>query len=271
MNVRPFHWLSRKIWSASPESTFLVERGPMFDRRIILAVLAFLSLTLFANADNFSFTGTFQHDTDLQTFTFTLASDTPGVTLRTWSYAGGIDAAGENIAAGGFEPFLNLYFSDGTQMNPGPGGSCMAPVNVDPVSHGCGDVYYPTTIPFPGGTWSAGTYIVVLSTFANFGVGNLSDGFFAEQVLGFPAGSNFTCMVGPIGYQGNPPTIAVDQPFCDEFLNNTQRTGNWELDILGVDSATQEGVAAVPEPTSLVLLGTGLASFAGAIRRRLAR
>jgi hypothetical protein len=119
--------------------------------------------------------------------------------------------------------------------------------------------------------WSAGTYIVVLSTFANPGIGNLSDGFFAEQLLGFPAGSNFTCMVGAPGYQGSPATIPEDQPFCDEFAANTQRTGNWELDILGVDSATQEGVAAVPEPTSLVLLGTGLASFAGAVRRRLAR
>ncbi len=243
----------------------------MFDRRIILAVLAFLSLTLFANADNFSFIGTFQHDTDLQTFTFTLASDTPGVTLRTWSYAGGVDAAGNNIAAGGFEPYLNLYFSDGTQMNPGMSGPCGGPLSPDPVSGACGDVYYPTTIPFPGGTWSAGTYIVVLSTFANPGIGNLSDGFFAEQVLGLPAGSNFTCMVGAPGYQGSPATIPEDQPFCDEFAANTQRTGNWELDILGVDSATQEGAAVVPEPTSLLLFGTGLASFAGAIKRRLSR
>jgi PEP-CTERM motif len=240
-------------------------------RRALAVISVLVFLPLLGLADNFSFTGSFQHDTDLQTFTFTLASPTAGVTLQTWSYAGGTDAAGDVVTAGGFEPFLNLYMADGTQMNPGPGGACAAPVNVDPVSGGCGDAYYPTTLSFPGGFWSPGTYTVVLSIFANPGIGNLSDGFFANQVLGLPDGSNFTCTVGSPGYQGSPGTIAEDQPFCDEFLPNTERTGNWELDIVGVDSATQEGVTAVPEPTSLLLLGTGLAGFAGAIRKKLKR
>jgi hypothetical protein len=236
--------------------------------RAFLSLVVLLLMGSIAYASTFSFAGTFQHDTDLQTFTFTLLNPTPGVELRTWSYAGGTDAAGDLIPSGGFEPYLNLYLADGTQMNPGWSGPCGGPLAADPVTGACGDVYYPTTLSFPGGVWSAGTYIVVLSTFANPGIGNLSDGFFANQVLGLPDGSNFTCQVGAPGYQGNPPVVGVDQPFCDEFVPGTQRTGNWELDIIGVDNATQ-AETAVPEPGSLLLLGTGLAGIANVIRRKL--
>jgi hypothetical protein len=166
---------------------------------------------------------------------------------------------GQLIPSGGFEPILNLYRLDGTQMNPGSSGPCTIPptgnaivdLTADPTTGACGDVYYPTTLSFPGGLWSPGTYTVVLTTFANPGVGNLSDGFFAEQVLGLTAPSNFTCQVGL--FQGNPPTIPVDQPFCDEFAPGVQRTGNWALDILNVDSAAEIVTTAVPEPSTLAL------------------
>jgi PEP-CTERM motif-containing protein len=242
-------------------------------KRIFLTAVILLSLGSLVHASSFSFTGTFVHDTDLQAFTFTLLNPTAGVTLRTWSYAGGTNAAGQVIGSGGFEPYLNLYFSDGTQMNPGFAGPCVAPQSPDPVTGVCGDVYYPTEKSFPGGVWDAGTYIVVLSSFANPGIGNLSDGFFASQVLGLPVPSNFTCQVGSPGYQGNPPVVGVDQPFCDEFLAGTQRTGNWELDIVGVDRAdcTDCTPTNVPEPTSMLMLGTGLAGFAGVTRRKLNR
>lgn len=225
--------------------------------------LATVTLLLLASpllqASNISFTGTFTYDTDLQYFTFTLLNPTPNVTLRTWSYSGGTNAAGQTISSGGFEPYLNLYMAGGTQMNPGISGPCTVPTTgnpvsdllPDPITGVCGDVYYPTTRSFPGGLWSAGTYTVVLSTFANPGIGNLPDGFFAEQVLGLPVPGNFTCQVGAPGYQGNPPTIPVDQPFCDEFSPGVQRTGNWALDIVNVDSAT--GPSGVPEPGSLTL------------------
>lgn len=233
------------------------------------ALIALLVTAPMAQATNISFTGSFTHDTDLQFFTFTLAHPTTGVALRTWSYAGGTNAAGLAIPAGGFEPYLNLYMSDGTQMNPGFSGPCTIPptgnpiadLMPDPVSGACADVYYPTTRSFPAGTWMPGTYTVVLSTFANPGVGNLSDGFFANVVLGLPNPSNFTCQVGPTGYQGNPPTVPVDQPFCDEWLNNTQRTGNWALDFYNVDSVSAVGV---PEPSSLPLMLSGLLVLGGA-------
>ena len=235
--------------------------------RALAVVVPFLLASPFALATNFSFTGTFTHDTDLQYFTFTLANPTPGVALRTWSYAGGINAAGSTIPSGGFEPYLNLYMADGTQMNPGSSGPCTIPptgnpvvdLTRDPTTGACGDVYYPTKESFPAGTWAAGTYIVVLSTFANFGIGNLSDGFFAPVVLGQPVPSNFTCQVGSPGYQGTPPTVGVGLPFCDGSSPGVERDGNWALDILNVDSATDLG--ASPEPASLALCLVGGAFF----------
>jgi hypothetical protein len=226
----------------------------------------------FVQASNISFTGTFAHDTDLQYFTFTLLNPTPNVALRTWSYSGGINAAGQTISSGGFEPYLNLYMPDGTQMNPGFSGPCTSPITGNSVSDllpdsstgACADVYYPTTLSFPGGVWYAGTYTVVLSTFANPGTGSLSDGFLAPQ-QGLP--SNFTCQVGAPGYQGNPPSVPEDQPFCDEWSPGVQRTGHWALDVLSVDSAT--GPSSVPEPStlSLGLLGS-LFFFAKRVRSR---
>jgi hypothetical protein len=89
-------------------------------RSLHVAGLAlFLLFSPFVRASSFSFTGTFVHDTDLQYFTFTLLNPTPEVALRTWSYSGGTNAAGQTISSGGFEPYLNLYMADGTQMNPG--------------------------------------------------------------------------------------------------------------------------------------------------------
>lgn len=249
----------------------------MFHWQNAAALIACLLTAPVANAANISFTGSFTHDTDLQFFTFTLANPTVGVALRTWSYAGGTNAAGQVIPNGGFEPYLNLYFADGTQMNPGWSGPCTIPVTgnpvvdllPDPTSGICSDVYYPTERSYPAGTWMPGTYTVVLSTFANPGIGNLSDGFFANVVLGLPSPSNFTCQVGPLGYQSNPPTIPVDQPFCDGWATNTQRTGNWALDFYNVDSASALGV---PEPNTSFLMLAGLLALAGAgvttMRRR---
>lgn len=244
--------------------------------------LSFVMVSSLAHAGAFSFTGSFTNDTDLQYFSFTLANPTPGVELRTWSYAGGTNAAGTAIPAGGFEPTLNLYMADGTQMNPGISGPCsngnsdpLANLSADPISGACADVFYPTTLSFPGGTWNAGTYIVVLSLFANPGIGNLSDGFFADQVLGQTPPANFTCQPGPLGYQGTPTTVGVDQPFCDEWLPNTERTGNWALDILNVDSASEGLPTApgtpVPEPSSLALSLAGLAAIAGLVGRNKRR
>ncbi len=243
---------------------------PRFRIGPLLIVFVLFALPAGMTAGTFSFTGVFQYDTDVQFFSFTLAAPATGVALRTWSYAGGVNGAGQTIGSGGFEPTLNLYQSDGTQMNPGISGPCSNPLSGNPVADllpdsitgACADVYYPTTLSFPGGLWSPGTYIVALTLFANQGIGNLSDGFFAPSILGLPVPSNFTCQVGPLGYQGTPPTAPVTDPFCDEWSPGVERTGAWALDILNVDSATQ--AAAVPEPGTLSFALLGAATVLAA-------
>ncbi len=231
-------------------------------KNLCVATLLAMAVAATAPAASFSFQGTFTSDTDVVLFTFTLANPTANVSLRTYGYAGGTNAALQVIPQGGFEPVLGLFMSDGSAMNPGLSGPCGGVLPADAVSGACADVYYPTTLSFPGGFWAAGTYTVSLSVFANAAVGNLSDGFFANVVLGLPNPSNFTCIAGAPGYQGTPPTIGEDQPFCDQSFPNTQRTGNWALDIVNVDSASVVGAAAVPEPATAWGIGMGLAVLA---------
>jgi MYXO-CTERM domain-containing protein len=240
----------------------------MRSRMLFILPTILLAAQLGRGSTDFSFTGTFTSDTDIQFFTFTLNADTPNVTIETLSYGGGVNAAGTTIPAGGFDPIISLFAADGTQMNPGQSGSC-PPQTIDPATGDCGDVYYPTTLSFPAGIWPAGTYIVALTENPNSSVGNLSDGFFDSVVLGFGPDTNFTCEEGPTGFQGNPPTFPVTDPFCSEFDPLNQRDGSWALDILNVDSA-EEGLGS-PEPASGVAALIGLVVLCLIRRRRLIR
>src|SRR5260370_33376858 len=139
--------------------------------RLVAPALLLFSAANSCMADNFSFIGTFAYDTDVEIFHFTLANPTAGVTLRTWSYSGGVDADGNTIPAGGFQPILDVYMADGTQMNPGTAGPCTSPTTgnplsdllPDPATGACSDVYYPTTKSFPGCVWAAWHYSVALT------------------------------------------------------------------------------------------------------------
>jgi len=210
--------------------------------RALLAGLFLFTPSLFATA--FSFTGTFTADDDQQIFDFAISTQTV-VTLQTWSFAGGTNAASQSIAAGGFSPVLSLF--DTTAFNNllifdnggvAPGG-CGAR-NVDPVTGFCLDAYLSATL-------STGQYIVVLTENDNTPNGpTLSDGFF-EQGNG-----NFT---------GGPFFLNAGGGF--------QRNGAWAVDITGVDSAGQPGV---PEPSNALLASGGilLLIIAAAVRRRAA-
>jgi hypothetical protein len=244
-------------------------RSPMRILRYA-AIVAAAAVAPAAVAGTFSFHGTFTNDTDVQFFSFTLAQDTANVALRTFSYGGGVNGAGQTILSGGFDTHLSLFQSDGTGMNPGGIGPCAGtPLTADPVTGICGDVYYPTTLSFPGGIWSAGTYTVALSLDANPAVGNLSDGFFTNAVLMLPSPSNFTCQEGPLGFQGNPPSLPLGSPFCDSVSSPTRlRTGNWALDIINVDSATEQH--STPEPFTTAQLAIGLTALGALWRRRRA-
>lgn len=192
-----------------------------------------------ASAANFSFEGTLTRDDEVQLFTFSVRS-TSNVTLRTWSYAGGVNAAGATIASGGFDPILALFNSSGALINENDDG---AGVPADPVTHLSADTLLRSNL-------SAGTYTVSVMQYDNFANGpNLSNGFLYSTNPTFT--SAFRCSNGR---------------FCD--VAGANRTGAWEFDILGVDSAstsTPPPPSGVPEPAtvSMMVAGLGLVLFFG--------
>ena len=71
-----------------------------------------------AAAGNFSFTGTFSQDDQLQIFQFTAPS--ASTLLRTWGYAGGTNFDGNLILPGGFDPILSVFDATGGLVSSSP-------------------------------------------------------------------------------------------------------------------------------------------------------
>jgi hypothetical protein len=76
--------------------------------KVLAALAAMVLVSTPAAAADFSFTGNFTQDDNVQLFNFVVGAPS-SVTLRTWSYAGGTNAAGTTIARGGFDPILALF------------------------------------------------------------------------------------------------------------------------------------------------------------------
>lgn len=78
-----------------------------------LLFIAILLSSFAVNAASLSYTGNLDHDDDFRRFDFTVDS-TSNVSIRTWSHAGGINAAGDVISDGGFDPLIVLFDNAGT-------------------------------------------------------------------------------------------------------------------------------------------------------------
>jgi uncharacterized protein (TIGR03437 family) len=167
-------------------------------------------LTTSAFAANFSYSGNFLRDDDKRLIYFSVSQ--PGdVTIRTWSYAGGVNAAGTQIPPGGFDPTLSLYNSNGDLIANNRDGGCglVAP---DAVTAFCWDARL--TVPLP-----AGDYRVVLTQSENMPNGpSLADSFVYE------AQGNFT-----------PAPGSALPGFWDFYPS--KRTDFYALDIQGAAAA----------------------------------
>jgi hypothetical protein len=150
-----------------------------------------------AGAVDFSFTGTLANDDAVGFFDFSLGT-TSLVTLRTYSYAGGVNAAGMTIARGGFDPSLFLYdLATGARIGDNDDGGCTV-VAADAVTGECWDSFFQANL-------LAGNYRVAIVEYDNFGPLNLS---------GIFPGSSFTNFADDSGVPNNP------------------RDGHWAADAL---------------------------------------
>jgi hypothetical protein len=214
--------------------------GKLFVAACVLA----LSSAAAAHADDFSFTGNFNNINDVQLFTFTVGSNS-NVVLRTWSYAGGVNAQGQMIAQGGFDPILALFQGSGASavyINQNDDGGSAVPA--DSVTGAEYDTYLAVNNLTPG------IYTVSVMDYANFAVGpTLGDGFTGGALPDSDCNGVGT--------------------YCD--ATGHFRDSHWAFDILGVESAStpdQPPTSPVPEPSTIALLGSGLVGLAGFARRR---
>ncbi len=213
----------------------------MFMNHRKIAILISLC-TVFASAGSISYTGAFSTDDEVQTFAVNVAS-AGTVTIQSFSFGGGVNAAGTTILPGGFSPDLWLFDGTGTLLlldspespHHAAPGDCGVRA-IDAATAFCWDGYIQAAL-------GAGSYTVALTQDGN----NLADGFslaggFTEQ--GVPNYTDFLSLGGMF--------------YLPDGL--TQRDGHWAVDITGVAAP----VAGVPEPATWVV---GLAVLGLAIRK----
>jgi hypothetical protein len=204
-----------------------------------------------AMADGTSYVGTLADPNTTFEVTLTLAS-TSDVTLQTYGFGGGTNQAGTIIAPGGTDPFVGLFagtgdgaaFINGTSLDLTNYSSFVGCPPANSVTNfggtTCGDI----TMVFDA--LAAGTYTVLLS-----------DGQFIPNAA---VGAGSTFGDGFLDLTGGQFCNIAD--FADGETDCPNTSGAYALDV-----TTKSSSLPMPEPSSLILLATGLLG-AIAVRRR---
>ncbi len=222
---------------ANPNAPLVVPVLAGRARRVYLScalALAAISAQGAAHAATQSLTGSFTQDDERASIAFIVAMDGE-VVLQTWSFGGGINAAGASVAAGGFAPVLSIFTADGDLIGLAQAGvaDCGA-CNTDAATGFRWDVAWSATL-------SAGDYLAVLTQDDNSPFGPaLSDGFTRDGQDDF-TGPNF---------------LGADGAFI--LVDASQRDGHWALDL----------TTPVPEPETwaMLLAGVGLLALRAAVK-----
>ncbi len=219
---------------------------------VLVAALIFSATALQATPESLSFTGSLASSSSAFTLTFHVGGiGGQTIDLQTWGFGGGTNAAGNSILPGGFDPFLALFAglgSGATILTDGlgnPFGTSDALSNFGSFQ-GCGPA---GTASIGGGSVCGdismslvllpGTYTLVLSDANFFANAVFDNGTLGEGFTDFTGGAFQTCNT-----VGSSTTCAND-------------TSNWAFDITDASGANLN-TGATPEPSTLLLLGSGL-------------
>lgn len=185
-------------------------------------------------AGTISKSGTFTTPEDTETVTLSLALS-GSVTLQTYGFGGGTNAAGTVISPGGFDPFVGLFSGTGPTATLINGtsdiltnytGGCppAGTVTVGSLQNQCGDV----TLRFNG--LAAGTYTVLLT-----------DGEYIPNAV-------FETPGGQLGDGFTDLTAGAFQT-CEDASDCNTDSGAWALDI-----TTAGSTVSTPEPGGAQML-----------------
>ena len=210
---------------------------------LLLLAISFARIGMSATV---SYSGTLASAEDIFETTVTLSG--PGsLTLQTWGFGGGTNAAAMAIPAGGFDPLVAVFTGTGGGANFVEGVSDIltnfagfigcppaGTVTIGSIAGNCGDIQMTLSL-------SGGPYTILLSEGAFIPNAVFDNGTLSEGFTDLTGGAFQTCL---------------DQVNC----NND--TANWAMDV------TVSGASQAPEPAAWGTACLGLLGLAVAVRIR---